>query len=194
MNIVKVIKKTTGSLWNYYRDEPSDPLSSDSQSFKYKNNITGNTDDTGAGEEGYDVNKVGKNETEVVIPIKYLSNFCRSLNIPLINCELELILTWSKNCILADMTVRYAEGDNPAIVVPTGLEFKITDAKLYVPVISLSKENDIKLLKQLKSGFKIIIKWNKYRSKMTIQLQNNNLNYLIDSTFTNVNRLFVLSF
>ena len=139
-------KKRTGSLWNYHRDETSDPLSSDSESFKYKNNITGNTYNIGDGEEGYDANKVGKNETKVVIPLKYLSNFWRSLNIPLINCELELISTWPKNCILADMTKRDAEGDNPAIIAPTGLEFKITDTKLYVPVVSLSKENDIKLL------------------------------------------------
>ena len=64
---------------------------------------------------------------------------------------------------------------------------------MYVPVVTLSKENDIKLLEQLKSGFKRTIKWNKYKSQMTIQPQNN-LNYLIDPTFTNVNRLFVLSF
>ena len=86
------------------------------------------------------------------------------------------------------------EGNNPAIIPPTGLEFKITDTKLYVPYVSLSKENDIKLLEKLKSGFKRTIKWKKYKSQMTIQPQNNNLNYLIDPTFTNVNRLFVLSF
>ena len=180
-------------MWNYYRDEPSDPLSSDSESFKYKTSITGNTYNIGAGETGFDANKVGKNETEVVIPLKHLSNFCRSLNILLINCEVELILTWSKNCVLADMTVRDADGDNPAIVAPTGLDFKITDTKLYVPVVILSKENDIKLLEQLKTGFKRTMKWNKYRTKITVQPQNN-LNYLIDPTFTNVNRLFVLSF
>ena len=112
----------------------------------------------------------------------------------MINCEIELLLTWSKNYVLADMTVRDAQGNNPAIIAPNGLKFKITDTKLYVPVVSLSKENDIKLLEQLKSGFKRTIKWNKYRSQMTIQPQNNNLNYLIDPTFTNVNRLFVLSF
>ena len=72
--------------------------------------------------------------------------------------------------------------------------FQITDTKLYILVVTLSKENDIKLLEQLKSGFKRTIKWNKYRSQMTIQLQNSNLNYLIDPAFTNVNRLFVLSF
>ena len=86
------------------------------------------------------------------------------------------------------------EGDNPAIVAPTELEFKITDTKLYVPVVTLSKENDIKLLEQVKRGFKRTIKLKKYRSKITIQPQNNNLNYLIDPTFKNVNRLFVLSF
>ena len=85
-------------------------------------------------------------------------------------------------------------GVNPAIFAPIGLEFKITDTKLYVLVVTLSKENDTKLLEQLKSGFKRTIKWNKYRSQMTIQPQNNNLNYLIDPTFTNVNRLFVFLF
>ena len=112
----------------------------------------------------------------------------------MINCEGELILNWSKNCVLVDMTERDAEGGNPAIVAPTGLGFELKETKLYVPVVTLSKENDIKLLEQLKSGFKRTIKWNKYRSQMTVQLQNNNLNYLIDQTFTNVNRLFILSF
>ena len=79
----KNYKKTTGSLWKYYRDEPSNPLSSDSESFKYKTSIQRNTYNVGDGEEGYDANKVDKNETEVVIPLKHLSNFLRSLNIPL---------------------------------------------------------------------------------------------------------------
>ena len=94
------------------------------------------------------------------------------------------------------MTVRDAGNNNdpPAIVAPTGLEFQIKDTKLYVPVVTLSTENDKKLLEQLKSGFKRAIKWNKYRSQMTIQSNNKNLDYLIDPTFTNVNRLFVFSF
>ena len=93
----KNYRKTTGSLWNYYRDELTNPLSSNSESFKYKTNITGNTynfDLTIIGGGGipipnpnYDTNKVGKNETEVVIPLKHLSNFWRSLNIPLSNSE-----------------------------------------------------------------------------------------------------------
>ena len=97
-------------MWNYYRDEPSNPLSSNFESFKYKTSITGNTYD---GDD--DANKVGKNETEIVVLLKHLINFWRALNIPLINCEIELILTRSKNCVLVDMTV----ANNP----PTGLEF-----------------------------------------------------------------------
>ena len=65
---------------------------------------------------------------------------------------------------------------------------------MYVPVVTLSKESDKKLLEQLKSGFKRTVKWNKYRSQITIQSNNNNVNYLIDPTFTKVDRLFVLSF
>ena len=71
----------------------------------------------------------------------------------MINCEVELILTWSKNCVLADMTVRAAQGDNPAIFAPAEITFEITDPKLYGPVVTLSKENDIKPLDQLKLGF-----------------------------------------
>ena len=92
------------------------------------------------------------------------------------------------------MIVRAAEDGNPAIAAPLRLEFQITDTKLYVPVVTLSKENDTKLLEQLKTEFKRTIKWNKYRSQMTVPAQNNNLNYLIDPAFPNVNRLFVLSF
>ena len=94
------------------------------------------------------------------------------------------------------MTVRAAGNNNhpPAIVAPTGLKFQITDTKLYVPVVSQSKENNIKLLEQLKTGLKKTIKWSKYRSQMSIQNNNSNLNYLIDPTFTNFSRLFVLSF
>ena len=122
-------RKTSGSLWNYYRDEPSNLLSSNSESFKHKINIVGKTAE----------NNDSLTDVKVVIPLKYLSNFWRALNIPLINCEVELILTWSKNCILADMTVN--AGANPAIVAPSGATFKITDARLYVSIVTLSKEN-----------------------------------------------------
>ena len=108
----KNYKKTTGSLWNYYRDESSNPLSSNSESFKYKTSITKNTYNVGDLEEGCDGNNVDKNETEVVIPLKHLSSFWKSLNIQLINCEIELILTWSINCVPADMTARDAGNNN----------------------------------------------------------------------------------
>ena len=114
----------------------------------------------------------------------------------MINCEIELILAWSKNYASADMTIR-AAGNNkepPAIVATTGLEFQIKDTKLYVPVVTLSNENDNKFLEQLKSGFKGTTKWNKYRSQTTIQSNDSSLNYLIYPAFTNVKRLFVLSF
>ena len=94
-------------------------------------------------ENGVTQNNLIKNDVKVVVPLKQLSNFWRSLNIPLINCEVELILTWSKNCVLADMTVNPAA--IPAIVAPLGAKFTITDTKLYVP-----KGNDTKLLEQLK--------------------------------------------
>ena len=74
----KSYKKITGRLWNYYRVEPSNSLSSNSESFKCKTSVIGNTDDVGNGEAGYDANKVGKNETDIVIPPKHLSNFWRT--------------------------------------------------------------------------------------------------------------------
>ena len=99
--------------------------------------------------------------------------------------------------MLIDKSTREADYNAPIareIDNPEDAKFKITDAKLFVPVVSLSKENGIQLLEQLKTWFKRTIKWNKYRSQMSIQPQSNNLNYLTDPTFTSVNRLFVLSF
>ena len=148
-------RKITGSLRNYYRDETSNPLSSNSKSFKYKTNIVGKTLE----------DNDSLTDVKAAIPLKYLSNFSRALSIPLINCGIELILTWSNKCVLADMAVN--AGANPAIVAPSGATFKITDTKLYVPVVTLSKENDKNFLEQLKTGFKRTIKWNEYRSQIT---------------------------
>ena len=118
----------------------------------------------------------------------------------LINCEVTLTLTWSENCVLTDIktqTAAAAQGDNPArekVDAPTNATFKITDTKLYVPVVTLSAKDDNNFLERLKSGFKRTINWNKYRSEMNDQTKTNHLNYLIDPTFTKFNRLFVLSF
>ena len=189
--------KTTGGLWNYYRDEPSSTIGANnithsilnSESFDYKARFM---------ENGVTHKNLTKNDIKVVVPLKHLSNFWRHLDIPLINCEVELILTWFKNCVLIDKSTREANyGAYPRVFEidnPENATFKITDVKLFVPVVTLSKEDDIKLLEQLKTGFNRTIKWNKYRSQMTIQPKNNNLNYLIDPKFMSVNRLFVLSF
>ena len=129
------------------------------------------------------------------MPLKHLGNFWNSLNIPLINCEISLALSWSETCVITSMEKRIlAAGQPNRGNSPESAEFKIKDTKLYDPVVNLSAENDNKLLEQLKTGFKRTIKWNKYRSEMSDQTKNNNLNYLIDPTFTNGNRLFVLTF
>ena len=109
-------------------------------------------------------------------------------------------LTWSQKCVLTAIITHAAvaaQGDNPArpaIRAPTNAAFKITDTKLYAPVVTLSTGNDKKLLEWLKSGFKRTIKWNKYRPEMINQAKTSNLNNLIDRTFNKANRLFVLSF
>ena len=98
---------------------------------------------------------------------------------------------------ITTQTAKATQGVNPArpaINAPTNATFQIADTKLYVPVVTLSMENHKRLLEQLRTGFKRTIKWNKYKSEMTNQTKNNNLYYLIDSTFTKVLRLFVLSF
>ena len=101
-------------------------------------------------------------------------------------------MSWYKECVLAGRAFRGPPA--AAINSPTDAKSEITDCKLYVPIFTLSAEDDNKLLEELKSGFRRTIKWNKYMSQMSNQNKNNNLNYLIDTTFSNVNRLFVLSF
>ena len=182
----KNYRKTTGSFRNYYRDEPNSGIGGennyvnysikDCKTFDYKTSITGKL-------EGSNTEK----EVEIVVPLKHLSNFWRTLDIPLINCEINLVLTWSKNCVLTSKATRDGDPDaDPAVATTdntTNATSKITDTKLYVPVVTLSTKNDKKLLEQLRTGFKTTVKWNKYWSKMTNQTKNKNLNYLIDSAF-----------
>ena len=147
----KNYRKTIGSLYNYYRDELSDNADDNnfrnikvvnSNTFKYKNKIIGNTYNVDATVEGYDANKEGTQEIELAIPLKYLGNFWRALTIPLISCEVSLELKWNKNCVITSLERRQV-GARP-----------INDCKLYVPVVTLSKDDEIKLLTNLKSGFK----------------------------------------
>ena len=126
--------KTTGSLWQYFRDEPNDDIE-DSESFKSKIKITRKTN-----------NNNNVKNVEIMVPLKYLSNFWRTLEMPLINCEVNLILTWSSTCVITN--------SNGAGT------FAITDTKLYVPVVTLSTQENTKFLQQLKSGFKRVINWN----------------------------------
>ena len=112
---------------------------------------------------------------------------------PLINCEVELKLKWNKTCALVNKATRAAAGAVVAIDTPTNATLTVTDCKLYVPVVILRAVDENKLLNNLKTGFKITIKWNNYRSTITNQAANNNLNYLIDTAFTKV-RLFVLAY
>ena len=203
----KNYRKTIGSLYNYYRDELSDDNDNDnfvnisivnSKAFKYKNKIIGNTYNVdltrvpaGGGARqanpDYIANNSGKKSLELAIPLKYLGNFCRALNILLINCEVSLELKWNKNCIIISI-----DGGNTE--TSTGTTLAIKDCKLYIPVVTLSKDDEIKLLTNLQSGFTREIIWNKYRSQMTTEAINNNLNILIDPTFTNVNRLCILAY
>ena len=198
----KNYRKTIGSLYNYYRDELSDDADDNnfdnikvinSNTFKYKNKITGNTYNVNADAQGYDVNKNGTQEVELALPLKNLGNFWRALNIPLISCEVSLELKWDKNCVITSLEQRDIGGGNRDNA-PAGATHAINDCKLYVPAVTLSKDDEIKLLTNLKSGFKRKIIWNKYRSQMTTEAVNNNLNILIDPTFTNVTRLFVLAY
>ena len=203
----KNYRKTIGSLYNYYRDEltndniPANNVFNDirvvnSSTFKNKNKIIGNTYNVAAGAAGYDANKNGTQTIELAIPLKYLGNFWRALNIPIIICEVSLELKWNKNCVITSLKRRAIDENNPPNRdgAPTGSTLAKNDCKLYTSVVTLSKDDEIKLLTNLKSGFTREIEWNKYRSQMSTEAINNNLNILIDPTFTNVNRLFVLAY
>ena len=155
----KNYKKTTGSLWNYYRETSSniglnDITHSilDSESFDYKASFM---------ENGVTHDNLTKNDVKVVVPLKHLRNFWRHLDIPLINCEVELILTWFKNCVLIDKSTREADYNADPNVYkidnPEKATFKIIDVKIFVPVVTLSKENDIKLLQQLRQDLKELL-------------------------------------
>ena len=167
----KNYRKTIGSLYNYYRDELNDYANLNnfannnvvsSNSFQYKNKIirhTCNVDSTIVPAAGgarvanpnYDANNSGKKNVELAIPLKYLVNFCRALNMPLISCEVSLELKWNKNCVITSQQIGVnLDGANTA--APTNATLAINDCKLYIPVVTLSKDDEIKLLTNLKSG------------------------------------------
>ena len=166
--------KTSGSLWQYCKEIPgrdnngniadfNGANSTDSLNFKTK--ITGET------------NNGGIINIEIMVPLKYLSNFWRTLEMPLINCELELVLDWSASCVII-----YT---NLANQVPT---FTITETNLYVPEVTLSTNDKSKLLPQLKNLFKRTMTWNKYLVKTKLLARNVNLSHLIAPSFQGINR------
>ena len=118
-----------------------------------------------------------------MVPIKYISNLWRTLEMLLINCKVPLIVTWSAACVIIYIDV--------ANQVPT---FTITETNLYVPAVTLSTQDNANLLAQFKSGFKRTISWDKYLPKPELIAQNANLNHLFEPSFEGVNRLFVLAF
>ena len=172
--------KTSGSLWQYCKEIPAINNDGDivdfnganaTDSFNFKTKITGQTNDDGI------IN------VEIMVPLKYLSNFWRTLEIPLINCEVELILMWSAGCVIIYTNVA---NQNPT--------FTITETNLCVPVVTLSNQDNAKLLLKLKLGFKRTISWNKQLPKPELLARDANLNLLIEPSFQEINRIFVLAF
>ena len=172
--------KTTGRLWQYSKDIPAQNDNNEitvfkrsnlTDSFNFRAKITGQTGNNGT------------KDVEIMVPLKYLSNFWRTLEMALINCEVNLILTLSSTCVIA-----------AAVDANQVATFEITNTNLYVPVVTLSTQENTKFLQQLKSGFKKVINWNKYLSKPELLAQNPNLNHLVEPSFQGVNRLFVLAF
>ena len=161
--------KISGSLWKYYKDKPNDNLA-DSKSFKSKIKIIGNIP----------ADSNTKN-FEIIVSFKYLRNFWRALEMPLIKYEVNLILTWSSTCFVTNST---GAG-----------RFGITETKVYASIVTLSTQDNTKLLQQLKLVcFKRTINWNIYQSDPKTYAQNRYLNHLNFPSFQGVNRLFLLSF
>ena len=172
----------SGTLYQYKRDEPpeddavADLTADNLSSFKYKINLLGNP---------VVANNVARRNVKVVIPLKYLSNFFRSLEMPLINCKIKLNLTWKKEC---------ASSTDAGEAV-----FIINDTKLYVPVVTLSKEDNKDFIEQQNKGFQRSIYWNEYKTKEpTVDSDSNNANIVryisLDPSFQGVNRLFVMAY
>ena len=192
----------SGSLRNYYRDERNDDENETnrlktrinenktirSKSFEYKTKLIGSTP--------------GNNHlinAEVFVPLKYLSNFWRSIDLPLINCEIELDLTWSKYCVISQVFRTFRAVDpnaDPAVyevvTETTGPKFQIINDKRFVPVVTLSINDNIKFPENMKYGFKRTISRDKYRCEIATQPRKNNIDYLIDPKFREINGLVVL--
>ena len=172
---------TSGSLWQFKRDDapvnndgnPDEVSTVNSTSFKYKSSFIGESTIVAG-------NRVFK-DVKIAIPLKYLSNFWRSLEMPLINCKIHLELNWSRDCVMSTIA---------------NTKFKITNTKLYVPIVTLSSRDNVKLVKLLEEGFKRPVYWNEYQTKIESRNSddNNLTRFPLDASFQGVRRLFVLAF
>ena len=169
---------SSATIYQYKRDEPPDDIANNltqnnSTSFDYKSKLLGNPDVA---------NNIARRNVKIVAPLKYLSNFFRSLEMPLVNCKIKLNLTWKKECILSNQ-----RGD--AVVI-------INDTKLYVPVVTLSKEDNKDFIEQQNKGFQRSIYWNEYKTKeMSENVDDNAVEYIsLDPSFQGVNRLFIMAY
>ena len=169
-----------GCLWQFKRDEspitnsenPDNVSTASSTSFKYKSSFF---KPLTAADNGV------LKDLKIAVPLKYLSNLWRSLEMPLINCKIHLELNWTKDCVMSTIA---------------DTTFKITNTKLYVPIVTLSSKDNVKLVKLLEEGFKRPAYWNEYQTKIeTRNLDNNNLTrFPLNASFQGVRRLFVFAF
>ena len=172
---------SSATLYQYKRDEPpdNDPIAdltqAGSKSFDYKIKLLGNPILDAA-------SNIAKLSVKVVVPLKYLSNFFRSLEMPLINCKVKLNLTWKKECVLSN------QAGNAAFI--------INDTKLYVPVVTLSKEDNKDFIEQQNKDFQRSIYWNEYKTKEKNEDAANNVfkDINLDPSFQGVNRLFLMAY
>ena len=180
---------TSGSLWCFKRDEVANNANvannDNAPSFKYKANLIGDTEADGT-----------KQRIKVAVLLKYLSNFWRSLEIPLINCKVEISLNWIENCVLTTAEV----GANADTTGVNSATFKITDVKLYLPVVTLSVGDNLKLTKQSDKGFKRSAYWKEYKviDNKKVEITNANdeepMRELLSSSYQGVKILFALAY
>ena len=138
-NLIKysdIYSNSSGSLWDFKRDEIANNANvtndGNAPSFKYKTGLIANTNADGT-----------KKGVKIAVPLKYLSNFWRSLEMPLINCKVELLLKWIENCVLTTAEI----GANADATGTDSATLEVIDAELYVPVVILSAEGNVKLVK-----------------------------------------------
>ena len=170
---------SSATLYQYKRDEPTeddavvDLTADNSSSLKYKISLLGNS---------VVANNIAIINVKVVVPLKYLSNFFRSLEMPLINYKIKLNLTWEKECVLST-----DEGN---------AEFIVNNTKMYVPVVTLSKEINKDFIEQQNKGFQRSVYWNEYKTKeLNEDADANVFKYInLDPSFQGVNRLFDMAY